>query len=139
MQPVKTSDRRALIAKIHLAKKQLAMIDDSYRNLMRRVVGRHSSKDCTDAQLVRVLEEFKRLGFKPPKKLSGKPFVRMIYAIWKDLKPYLDAPNDAALAAFVQRQTGIDKPEWLDGKQAGVVIEALKGWLARERARAVKS
>ena len=133
------TDRRSLLAKIHVAKKQLAMVDDSYRALLVRTTSKDSARDCSDAQLVRVVEEFKRLGFDAPKKVSGKPFVRMIYAIWKDLKPYLDAPNDAALAAFVQRQTGIDKPEWLDGKQAGVVIEALKGWLARERARAVKS
>jgi phage gp16-like protein len=139
MYPASQSDRRALIAKIQIAKKQLKLVDDSYRAMLVRVTGKSSSTECTDAQLVLVLEEFKRLGFSGPKKLSGKPYVRMIYAIWKDLKPYLDAPNDAALAAFVKRQTGIDKPEWLDGKAANAVTEALKAWLARERGKAAKS
>jgi phage gp16-like protein len=135
MQPVKAADRRALLGKVHVAKKQLAMVDDSYRALLLRVTGQDSAATCTDAQLVRVVEEFKRLGFAASRKISDKPYVRMIYGVWKELKPFLDAPSDTALAAFVQRQTGIARPEWLDGKQAGAVIEALKGWLARERAK----
>ena len=133
--PAHSSDRRALIAKIHIAKKSLAMVDDSYRALMMRITGEASAKDCSDAQLIKLLDEFKRLGFAAPKRKSDKPFVRMIYAIWGDLKPFLSAPDDSALASFVRRQTGIDRPEWLDGKQAIKVTEALKSWLARERAK----
>ena len=131
MQPVKTSDRRALIAKIHVAKKSLAMVDDSYRALLVRVTSKASAADCTEAQLTAVVDEFKRLGFKPPRAKSDKPFVRMIYGLWKDLSPHLAAPHHAALDAFVKRQTGVDKPEWLDGGQARKVIEALKEWRAR--------
>lgn len=137
--PAPSSDRRALIAKIQIAKKQLAMVDDGYRALLVRATGKSSSTDCTDEQLVRVIGEFKRLGFETPKRISGKPHVRKIFAIWKDLKPFLEAPNVAALNAFTRNMVGIDNVEWLDGAQAGKVTEGLKAWLRREQAKAVQS
>lgn len=41
--------------------------------------------------------------------------------------------HDSALLAFCRRQTGIERAEFLrDAQQAQAVVEALKGWLARE-------
>lgn len=41
--------------------------------------------------------------------------------------------DDAALIAFVRRQTGIDHVRWVrDAQDAAKAIEALKGWMARE-------
>jgi len=140
------TDRRAMIAKIHVAKKQMDLDDDSYRAILVRVTGHTSAKDCSDADLERLLAEFKRQGFKPVSTPSGKPHVRLIYALWQRLKPFLDAPTDATLAAFVQKQTrsqrapmGIVKPEWLNAESAKPVIEGLKGWLDREQAKKAKA
>lgn len=129
-------DRRARLAKIHIAKKQLALKDDSYRALLHRITGRESSGDCTDAQLDAVLTEFKRLGFtaelkNPPR--SDKAYVRMIYGIWTDLKPFVRDHSVRALRAFVQRQTGVNAPEFLNPEDANLVIEGLKAWLEREQ------
>jgi len=63
------------ISKIHVAKAQLGMDDDTYRLFLQRVAGVSSSKELTKHQLGRVFAEFRRLGFieKPKDKAKGKP------------------------------------------------------------------
>lgn len=128
-------NRRALLAKVHIARKALAIEEDSYRALLRRVAGGDSAGDFTDAQLVKVLDEFRRLGWTPMKKRSDKPHVRLIYGLWTELKPFLHDGSPAALSAFVRRQTGLAQPEWLNPQQANKVVEGLKAWLARVKAK----
>ena len=135
-----TPPRRAvLLAKIHVARKQLAMEDSSYRAMLLRVAGVDSAGGAPDVGLIRVLKEFERLGFVPkPTQRGERGHVRKIWAIWGDLKPLLDAADDDVLRAFCRRQTmsrknpaGVGAPEWLDPAEARKVIEGLKGWLAR--------
>ena len=64
--------RRSMLGKIHIAKKQLAMDEDDYRQLLFDVSGRSSAADCTEAQLTRVIDRMKRLGFKPLPKAGKK-------------------------------------------------------------------
>ena len=133
-------DRRALIAKIHLAKKQLALTDDSYRDVLRRVTGFESAAAMRLEQLDAVLKEFARLGWKPKpaRRRSDKPQVRMIWAIWRDIVALQGHGDDAALRAFVARQTrtaahpnGISSPEFLDAAMGNRVAEGLKAWRGR--------
>lgn len=135
-------DRRAMIAKIHLAKKQLALTDDSYRDVLRRVTGVESTGNMRADQLDAVLREFARLGWKarPARKRSDRPQVRMIWAIWRDIVALQGHGDDAALRTFVRRQTrtaatpeGISSPEFLDAENANRVLEGLKAWRARLR------
>jgi hypothetical protein len=140
-----STDRRAMIAKVHIAKKDLRLDDGAYRAVIERVTRKTSSRDCADPQLAALLTEFQRLGWKPEpaqRRISSKPWVRMIYGIWSDLRPLLDNADDDTLRAFVRRQThtlknpaGIADPEWLDAKEATKVINGLEGWLGRERAK----
>ena len=136
---VASSDRRALLAKVHIARKALALEEDSYRALVLRITGHDSAGDCADTALVALLDEFKRLGFTAAKRKSEKPFVRLIYALWKELQPHLTDGSREALRSFVRRQTGVVQPEWLDAAQANKVTEGLKAWLKRERATAEAS
>lgn len=142
------TDRRAMLAKVHIARKDLALTDDTYRAVLSRVTGRDSAADCSDRQLHAALAEFTRLGWKGPagkggrRRTSGKSWVRKVWAIWGDLAPLLDDATDDTLRAFVRRQTrsrrnpdGIADPEWLSPQDATAVIRGLEGWLARERAR----
>ena len=129
--PRLSDERRKMIAKAHIAKKQLAMSEDSYRAMLARVGGSDSLSTCSDAGIVAVLAEFKRLGFTNARRPSDKPHVRKIYALWRALKPHLDAPSDDALRSFVKRQTGVTAPEWLDAAQANKVTEGLKAWAKR--------
>ncbi len=140
--------RRARIAKLHIAQAQLAMEDAAYRALLHRITGLDTSKACSEAQLDELLTEMKRLGFRdrhPWKPASSKPYVRLIYTLWNDMRPYVANNSREALRHFVQRQTrsaekpdGVNAPEFLNPHEGNLVIEGLKSWLARERAKAAE-
>ncbi len=125
--------RRALLARAHIARKEMALSDDSYRAILLRITGCESAAACSDAQLTAVIGEFTRLGWKPkhrrPK--SAHPHVRLVWALWRDMKPLLRDGSDAALRRFVQRQAGVADPEWLGADGARKVIEGLKQWRRR--------
>ena len=57
--------KRTLIAKIHIAKKDLAMDDATYRDVLVRVTGKDSCKKMSLAELKKVVMDMKRLGFTP--------------------------------------------------------------------------
>lgn len=134
-----------MLAKVHIARKELGLDDPTYRALLARVTGHESAASCTDGQLEAVLAELRRLGWKPRSAVpSGKRYVRMIYAIWTEMGPMLGSGGTpAALRTFVQRQTirpdrpnGVSAPEFLDGPDANKVIEGLKAWKSRLEQRA---
>lgn len=147
MSPGNSPMRRARLAQIHLAAKQLRLDEDAYRDVLERVTGSRSAATLGLPALDRVIADFKRMGFTaaPPrgaKPASHKPQVRMIRGLWRDLSAHVEDPSEEALRAFCKRQTktrahpdGIDAPEFLDSVQANRVIEGLRAWLARERAK----
>lgn len=131
--------RGLLYTKLAIARKELNLDDDSYRAVLVRVGGHYSAKDMSVGQIEAVLKEFRRLGWKP--KLvtgnrrtpdSAKAYVRKIFAIWNEMAPLLASGGTReALRAFVERQTGVSAPEFLDAEQATKVTEALKAWRSR--------
>lgn len=140
---------RALLAKVHIAKKELALQEESYRAILERVTGRTSSKDCTERQLEAVLAEFKRLGWVAKAGRGGgggydKRHVRKIYALWQNacrLGAFGDT-SKSALRAFVERQTrpapglpGKSAPEFCSPAEANSVSEGLKAMIRRAEAR----
>jgi len=128
-------------AAIHVAKKQLGLDDDTYRDLLDRVTGKRSAKDMSDAERQAVLEEMRRQGggFKPGSNGSRRPlegrFAKKLQALWIagwNLGVVRDR-DDAALIAFVRRQTHIDHVRFLvDAAEARKAVEAIKAWLTRE-------
>jgi phage gp16-like protein len=129
-------NRQPMLAKIHIARKELALDIDAYRAVLQRAAGKASAADCSDGELDRVLDEMKRLGWQPKAgavKKSDKPYIRKIFAIWGDLgrRGAIENASRQALAAFVKRQTGIDNPEWLSIEDAARVTEALKAMQRR--------
>ena len=123
-------DRRRALAKLHVAKAKLALTDESYRAILRRVAGVESAANATDVQLVALIAEMRRFGFTDPP-VAARPELRKIRALWTALGPHLESSSDAALRAFCKRQTGVDRLEWLDPARANQVIEGLKAWLVR--------
>lgn len=128
----------ALIQKIHIAKAQLGLDDDTYRAALVSVTGKDSSKAMSDAEREKVLRHFQKAGFKPKGKAFTGPstkYAAKIHALWIsgwNLGVIRDN-SDAAMEAFILRQTKISKAQWLkDAKDAAKVIDALKAWLARE-------
>lgn len=136
----KTVQRNGLIARIHVAKKQMAMDDDSYRGLLRRVGGAESCTAMDMHALERVISEFERLGFRKtgPKrakreKLAGAPVATKIRALWMSLWNLgaIHDPGEPALEAFCKRMAGVEKLQWLTPSMADRVIRGLYGWLER--------
>lgn len=128
------------MAKIHIAKKQLALPDDTYRAVLKRVTGRDSSADMNIDQLEAVHNEFVRLGFKAKatsptgsRKQATSPQAKKIRALWlvlRDASELKDASEDA-LVAFVSKTTGINDMQWLTSAHGDKVIKALRGWIER--------
>ena len=139
MAAIKRDPRIGLIAKIHVGKKQLAMADDSYRAMLKRITGKDSSAGMTLKQLEDVVDEFKRLGFKKkPKrsgarKMAGGGLPSKIRALWLNLYHLgeINDPSEDALAAYARRMTKVSALQWLKPYQADMVIRGLRGWLER--------
>ncbi|NRA86446.1 MAG: regulatory protein GemA [Rhizobiales bacterium] len=143
------TNRNALIAKIHIAKKQTKMDDGAYRFLLERVTGKNSCTKLSDDQLAVVVEEFKSKGFIPKKsankkffKASNKAYVRKIYRQWTVLEGLgaVRVPGRPGLFKFISQQlpatrnTNITKPaDMLEGHEAMPIIEALKAWIKRAK------
>lgn len=126
------------IAAIHVAKKQLGLDDDSYRDALHRATGKSSASAMTEGERQKALEHFRSLGFKARSTGRRKPlegrFAAKLQALWIagwNLGLVRDR-DDRALLAFIKRQTGIDHVRFLrHGQDAIKAIEALKGWLSR--------
>lgn len=71
----KYSTKRAAIAKIHIAKKELGYDDDTYRDVLFYVTGERSCADMNIDQLSRVIAEFRRKGWQPKSEHGTKPRV----------------------------------------------------------------
>ncbi len=142
--------RRAMLAKVHLAAKDLGLDDETRRDILERVTGHRSSADCTDAQLHAVIEEFKSKGFRPTlvksmksgagparapaPKAATTPIAMKARAMWKSLENLgaVRNGNEAALEAFAKRQLKVDKLQWADQSLGYRLIEALKAMAERE-------
>jgi phage gp16-like protein len=132
--------RNSLIAKLHVAKRDLRLDDGTYRAVLVAETGKTSARDMSPAELAAAIEGMKRRGWvdrpKPAgaRKMGGK-YAGVLRALWIaawNLGIARDR-TDKALTAWVKRQTGIDNPTWLtDPADARKAIEALKAWIARE-------
>lgn len=71
----KYSAKRAAIAKIHIAKKELGFDDDTYRDVLFYVTGERSCSDMNLDQLSRVIAEMRRKGWQPKSEHGAKPRV----------------------------------------------------------------
>lgn len=133
--------RRAMTAKIHIAKKQLGLDEDDYRQILIDETGRTSSGDCTEAELERVLKRFEALGFKPLPKVGATgasrpaqhPVARKARALWISLYHLgaVEKPSEQALEAFAKRQLKCERLVWANQSQGFKLIEALKAMAER--------
>lgn len=122
--------RKAALAKIHIAKSQLAMEDADYRAVLMRVAGVKSAADLTPRQIDAVLAEFRRLGFvdraNPRQPSAATPFGKGAVAA----RPYARQGNEALMRrieknlsaamlpwtyaeAMSKRMFGIERLQWL--------------------------
>jgi len=141
------SQRSHLIRLIHVAKRDLCLTDDVYRDMLQHAVGASSVAKLSVRQLEQVLSTLKSRGFvikKAAKRVAAdKPeqpvdrHSRMVRELWIELHS-LGAVRDsteAALNGFVRRMVGVDALQWLSNKQTSDVIEHLKKWRSRVMAK----
>lgn len=127
------------LAAIHVAKRQLGLDDETYRGALKAITGKTSAGDMTPAEHEKVLAEFRRRGFKAASGGRNRPlegrFAKKLQALWIGAwnLGLVRNRDDHALIAFCRRQTGIDEIRFLHRPgDAARVIEALKGWMARD-------
>jgi phage gp16-like protein len=133
--------RRAMLAKVHLAKKQLQLAEDDYRQILLDETGRRSAGDCTEAELERALKRFEAQGFKPLPKSGAAPanrpaqhpVARKARALWISLYHLgaVRSPDEKALEAFAKRQLGCERLVWANQSDGYRLIEALKAMAER--------
>jgi phage gp16-like protein len=150
-----TDNRRTDLAKIHIARKDLALDEDVYRQIVRDVGGAASgsSADLGVLGRARVLQHFRQVGWKPkhkpmPKRRSPDGVALASHAQVQRIRDLWIAIADAggvqmrdpqALRAWLRSQTrarhpyraGWSAPEFLPLAEAQRVIEQLKSWLSR--------
>lgn len=137
--------RRSLIAKLHIAKAQLSMADDDYREVLFRHCGVWSARDASEAGMIAALKEFEGKGFSArPKmphgksgpgrgKLADHPTARKARAMWISLYQLgvVRNPQESSLEGFACRQLKCAAFQWGDQSQGYLLIEALKAMAER--------
>jgi hypothetical protein len=122
---------RAMRAKIHIAKKELGMDDDTYRAFLMLTVGAQSTRIMGYSALTQVLDALKAKGWKPkPFKKARSKQGRMVFAIWKDLYR-AKIVRQSRPTAFVRKMTGKDHVDFCSPGDLNDVIEALKAMQSR--------
>lgn len=142
------AERLRLIRLVHVAKRDLRMVDADYRAVLLGASGgaHDSSKAMSITELEKAMSHLKRCGFKvrtkgnsrpdkptPPRRQADDPEARKIRALWLLLHDLgaVKNPSEAALAAYVKRLTKVDDLHWINGLQAEILIETLKKWALR--------
>lgn len=150
MKPI--SAHKNHLAAIHIAFKALGISKDDACALKQAVTGVASAGDMSEQQRRRLLAHLANLqagratqrGEKPAY-VSKRPALersvddrsderwhkaRMLWRVLADAG-HVHTGTDAALMAYVQRQTHMDHWRFLNGHQINEVIEALKRWCKR--------
>ena len=128
--------RNRLIARLHALKREQGLDDELYRDKLEQLTGKRSAADLSDAELQRAVGRFGgNSAGQQPTRLPSTPACRLIQAQWISLYNLgiVHDASDAAILAFIKRQTRLDAAQWLnDHDHIKAVVEALKDWLARD-------
>lgn len=119
---------KSTLAKIHVAKNQLAMHDDEYRSMLRSVAGVESAKDLTSVGAHKVLRHLELCGFKPVER-SRRPRVAVgrVAQLAKIEALLADAGRSwDYVAGMVKRVCKVEAIEFCDGEALAKLIAALQ-------------
>jgi hypothetical protein len=142
---------------IHIAKKNLGLDDETYRDLLQSVAGVRSSKDLSPGQFSAVMTRMEKCGFAYVGKVEKTDFKKYldkwtssvgerpdmatpaqlakIEEAWESLPWYWmrgeKKDKDRALRGFIRSLTHVADLRFLTFTQAGNIIEAIKMIAAR--------
>lgn len=123
--------RRAELARIHCAKKELALDEDTYRSMLEQLTGQRSAGDLDERQRARVLDHLAGLQQRParparphagtrPSNMKQAPELRRIEAFLAEAQRPWSYADGIAKHMF-----GVDRVQWCSGEQLRAVIAAL--------------
>lgn len=129
---------KAQIGAIHSLKAKAGFDDDTYRSFLERETGLRSASQLDGAQAGKVITRLKAISGGSQTSVEPDftgPYGAISRALW--LSAYnlgvVSNRTDAALLAFVRRQTKIDHINWVRDHDGGsAVVDALKKMLARD-------
>ena len=134
---------------IHVARRELELPENAYREILRHHGGVESSRDLDDDGFKRVIDCMKALGFwvrrkfeqtspRDPDALPTPAQMKVIGHLWSDLGEYLgDAKRVSFQRGFYLERLKISALGPQTRAQANAVIEALKQRVSREMRKAV--
>lgn len=134
---------RGLLSKIHIARQQLGLQDDVYRQKLQVMFGKGSARDLNLRQAEQLLTEFKRLGWQPQpsRRAAGKPHnfsqlpaeVQVIEAQLAEMRlPWSYADKIAKQMFGVAKVAWLKKPDQLTAILAALHVEQEKRYLLAE-------
>lgn len=143
---------RPLQTLVHLACRELGIDADARHAIQLKVTGKESLCAMSEAELARMVDHFKALGFAPTSRTTNsgqrpaatRPDVRFAHVLWRLLADAGEVKVRGAkgLNAFIRQRFGgawgsvpIDIDAMRDARQIAAVIEALKDWCARAGVR----
>jgi phage gp16-like protein len=126
-------DKKKALAMVHVAKKDLRLDDDVYRNLLQDRFGVGSAKDLTPAQLGLLLDQFRQLGFKPSKKPTDVQTGRGTAPLLRKIEALLAAKGQdegrfvplSYAEGLLKKMTGVEKLAWATPEDLRKVVAAL--------------
>lgn len=128
--PPAKNNRQAIIARIHIAKKELGLDDETYRAMLQQVTKHNSCADMHISDLYRVMEHLKTLGYKPSTRKFGKrpnppqdkvALMSKVEALLADRRLHWNYAH-----AMAQRMFKVEKVDWLDRDQLWRLVASLQ-------------
>jgi phage gp16-like protein len=122
-EPIRTRDLR----RIHTGRRALNLDDDTYRDLLERVTGQRSAGLLTAPQRRAVIDEFNRLGFKPPDhRRPGRAPEDRVRLMGKIEALLADAGRPwAYVDGMVKRMFDLESLRFCDAEQLRKIVAAL--------------
>ena len=128
---------------LHVAKRQLGLPDDAYRDVLYNTAGVRSSKDLDPAGFDVVMDRFKALGFqstsrrKPLDARGGRASPRQVQLIRHLWGVFTDSQgDDRSLGKWLDGKFKVSALPFVDGPTAKKAIGALRSMIAKKAAKA---
>ena len=125
-------------AVIHIAKVQVGMSGDEYRDLLGSV-GVESSKDLNNKTFGQVMKQFEKLGFQTTSRTGSKRKVNNLPNDKVRLMKKLEAIIlDMSLSweyvdAIARKRFDVDAAQWLDGEELFKLVQMMAVYQKRKR------
>lgn len=119
------ANRNMKLGRLHQLAKEQALDEDAYRDKLQLITGKRSAKELSDDELDTAITAFTTSHVKQN---ANFPHTAKVKALWIALwnLAAIESGTDAALDAFVERQTGRQRLSFLTPADANSVTEALK-------------